>query len=267
MCTISWLLNNNGYEVFFNRDEQHSRPKAEAPSLHRDINVIMPIDPQGKGSWTGSNLQGDTVCLLNNYQAQANMDPQRIYTSRGQLIPEVLQLANLSSIENLLHSLNLDNFMPFILCVFPADLTATNNSPSIYQWDGYQLSRETAEQPIISSSVKIVEVTKSRKTLFDNIMQSGDNRQNHLKYHLSHLPEKGYLSVCMHRDDAQTQSLSHILINDQIHFHYLDGALCENSEWIELVQKKITPVTRKKEPLTAPNLNQSVDRANNAVSD
>lgn len=201
----------------------------------------MPIDPQGKGSWMGSNLQGGTVCLLNNYQKQANMNPQRAYTSRGQLIPEVLQLASLSSLENQQHSLNLDNYMPFILCVFPADLSATHNSPSIYQWDGYEFSRETAEQPFISSSVHIVEVTKSRKTVFHNIMLSGDNRQNHLDYHQSHLPEKGYLSVCMHRDDAQTQSLSHIIINDQIHFRYLDGPLCENNEWAELVHKKSAP--------------------------
>ncbi len=255
MCTISWLLSNDGYEVFFNRDEQHSRPKAEPPSLHSDINVIMPIDPQGKGSWAGSNLQGDTVCLLNNYQKQANMDSHRSYTSRGQLIPEVLQLASSSSIENQLHSLNLDNYMPFILCVFPADLSATNNSPSIYQWDGNQLSLEITEQPIISSSVKITEVTESRKSVFDKIIKSGDNSQNHLKYHQSHLPEKGYLSVCMHREDAQTQSLIHILINDQIHFRYLGGALCENSEWTEITHEKSWPVNQNKEQPVASVIN------------
>ncbi|VAW62203.1 FIG01201599: hypothetical protein [hydrothermal vent metagenome] len=246
MCTLSWLLNDDGYEVFFNRDEQHTRAQAIAPSLHTNINVIMPIDPQGLGSWIGSNLQGNTLCLLNNYQKQQAMNSQRNYISRGQLIPELLQLSDLSNIEYSLNALDLNNFLAFFLCVFPEDLTSTHNTPAIYQWDGNKLTQEHVKQPVISSSVEAADVIKMRTAVFYDIIKASDSCQSHLKYHSSHVPEKGYQSVCMHRKDAQTQSLTHISVNHEIRFRYLDGAPCENHDWVDITYPKKKSLNAKK---------------------
>jgi len=238
MCTLSWLLNNDGYEVFFNRDEQHSRAQAIAPSLQHNTGVIMPLDPQGQGSWIGSNLQGNTICLLNNYQKQASAGLQKNFISRGRLIPKLLQLDDLSDIEYLLHKLNLKQYQAFFLCVFADDLSATNGAPALFQWDGKKLTREENRHPVVSSSVKADEVIKARSDAFNQILSISDTPENHLKCHRSHLPEKGYLSVCMHRDDAQTQSLCHISVDSEVRFRYLDGAPCENNDWVEVVHAK-----------------------------
>jgi len=50
-----------------------------------------------------------------------------------------------------------------------------------------------------------------------------------LNLHQSHYPQKGAYSICMHRDDATTVSLSHLFINqNQVIFNYHNGSPCEN---------------------------------------
>lgn len=234
MCTLSWIINDSGYEVFFNRDEQRSRQVAIAPSLIN--NAIMPIDPQSQGTWIASSIQGITLCLLNNYQMQDRMDQDSSYISRGKLIPEIIQSSKEPGIK--IETLNLENFMPFFLCIFPKDLKSGLNSVSIYQWDGTRLSREQTKQPFISSGVSISEVKTSRTETFSKIIVKNGTPQEHLAYHASHIPEKNYLSVCMHREDARTQSLCHITVNNEITFRYHDGPPCKNNRWTEIKHMK-----------------------------
>lgn len=239
MCTLSWLLNKNGYEIFFNRDEQRSRAKAIPPTLHENINVIMPVDPQGQGTWIGSNLHGSTLCLLNSYQKQAGMDANKEYKSRGKIIPQLLKSPDLSDIQNELSKLNLDDYLPFFLCVFPSDLNTDNDSVTKYHWDGSGLKLEPAVQPVTTSSVHPTDVIGSRTELFNDmfgLVDSVDSIEEHLKYHTSHTPEKGFLSVCVHREDAKTQSLCHISIGNKIIFRYKDDSPCGNGNWIKITQ-------------------------------
>lgn len=232
MCTLSWLLKKDGYEVFFNRDEQHSRKKAIEPSLQHNSHIIMPIDPQGGGTWIASSQSGTTLCLLNNYQKQAAMSQLKTYESRGGLIPLLLEAYDQSDIGQRLDTLDLSPYLAFSLCVFHSDLNTTENTVLVYQWDGHTLKQEVAIQPVISSSIQRERVINSRTELFRKTAGSENNRQKHLAYHASHLPEKGFLSVCMHRDDAQTQSLCHISVNrHSVTFSYIDGAPCENDNW------------------------------------
>ena len=67
MCTISWFVSSQGYSVFFNRDEAKVRPKARPPQILtlNGVSSIMPIDPQGEGTWCFANEYGLTVALLN----------------------------------------------------------------------------------------------------------------------------------------------------------------------------------------------------------
>lgn len=197
----------------------------------------MPVDPQGEGTWIATNLHGMTLCLLNNYQKQAEMNPDLTYLSRGKLIPELVCTSN--SINTELEQLSLENYMPFFLCVFPGNLNKSTHSISIFQWDGDQLTQEQAEQPFISSGVFLHQVQKARRDTFTKIIADSANTQMHLAYHASHLPEKNHASVCMHRKDAHTHSLSHISVNDEVTFRYHDGAPCQNNRWSELKYKRL----------------------------
>lgn len=60
----------------FNRDEQKSRALALAPAIYdrQGVSVMMPLDPQGQGSWISLNQFGLSLCLLNNYQAECQME-------------------------------------------------------------------------------------------------------------------------------------------------------------------------------------------------
>lgn len=77
MCTITWLTRDNGYELFFNRDELRSRQRAAPPQLHQDskIRYLAPIDSDAGGTWISANQFGLSLCLLNNYGAAAPQLP------------------------------------------------------------------------------------------------------------------------------------------------------------------------------------------------
>lgn len=236
MCTLSWILHNHGYEIFFNRDEQRTRQKATPPILDKFTGTIMPIDPEGEGTWIASDLRGLTLCLLNNYQKQAEMDPNVNYQSRGQLVRELINNQDIKLSDIFLHieKLHLKNYLPFFLCVFPDDLSTDTNSISILQWDGQLLTKELVTQPFISSGVLFSQVQQTRRDVFTEITGYTGNSQDHIKYHSSHLPKKGFSSVCMHREDARTQSLTHISVSNDIVFRYHDGPPCENNSWSEI---------------------------------
>ncbi len=70
MCTVSWLLHDAGYEVFFNRDEQKGRAIANPPAVfdREGTRYMMPVDPDGGGTWIAMNQHGLSLCLLNYYQ-------------------------------------------------------------------------------------------------------------------------------------------------------------------------------------------------------
>lgn len=96
MCSVTWSLSDTGYQVFFNRDEQRSRALALPPAIYdrQGVAVMMPLDPQGQGSWISLNQFGLSLCLLNNYQGRV---PDGTLISRGLLLKS---LAGSSSIDN-----------------------------------------------------------------------------------------------------------------------------------------------------------------------
>jgi len=240
MCTLSWIISKNGYELFFNRDEQRTRQKAIIPALNTSTGIIMPTDPESRGTWIACNHQGETLCLLNNYQKQATMNPHINYISRGKIIPEILSSVQQNFSENL-KQFDLKNYLPFYLCHFPGNLNTVNSSKiSIYQWNGEQLTQVTASQPFISSGVLLQQVQASRRSLFTQIIVDNGSSEQHITYHRSHLPDKNHLSVCMHREDARTQSLSHISVSNVITFRYHDGPPCENNKWSVVKTEKLT---------------------------
>ncbi len=219
MCSVSWLQNNQYLSICFNRDEQKTRSCATTPKLfsQNSIQALSPIDPDGGGSWLSVNNMGITLCLLNLYEATTPSTGKKI--SRGQIIKKLSFVCSIDELNHWLNRQNLSKFHPFRL------LFISESDKTEYQWTGIKLSHHKLGNFATSSSFETERVTRHRMDVYHR--KSIKNPQQQLKLHSDHQPEKSPYSICMHRKDATTVSLSHLTITQQtIHFDYWDGAPC-----------------------------------------
>ena len=223
MCSVSWRLDEQGYQVFFNRDEQKSRALALPPQqLSLDqVDVLMPIDPVGQGSWISTNEFGLSLCLLNNYQGQL---PSGRLTSRGLLLKQLSCANNLGTLRERFNKINLNHFAPFILLAFAPDLTQSNPDVWSYEWDGEALQIKLTQAPRFSSGVDLPRVVAYREQAY---ALCGGSTQDHIDFHRHHHSTESHLSVCMHRQDAHTVSFTQISVTKgQQRMHYVAGSPC-----------------------------------------
>lgn len=188
----------------------------------------MPIDPEGGGSWISVNEHGLSLCLLNYYQGNIPSGP---LISRGMLLRSLAHHTNVNALEDQLSKTPLIHYAPFTLVIF-SQSTTPSSLPCItgYQWNGKSISRFQPSSPLTSSSIKLSEVAESR---FEQYAQQVKLQSPHelKRFHTGHTQEKCYRSVCMHREDAKTVSLSHIKVGSATAtFSYQNGSPCENQE-------------------------------------
>lgn len=192
MCTLSWILDQNGYDVFFNRDEQRSRPQALTPQifslirpspskqpLNQHVRAVMPTDPQGGGTWLAVNEFGWTFALLNYYQGRL---PKGALRSRGQIVKDLALVQGRSEIDDYFESLNLNRYAPFSLIFFAPEKhvpqkVLRDDGPlskigdegvNMIRWTGKELLFLEQSSPIFSSAVKFDEVTSSRHSFVES---------------------------------------------------------------------------------------------------
>lgn len=226
MCTVSWFFNENGYELFFNRDELRTRQIALPPAIYQaeGTRFIAPIDKDAGGTWIGVNQYGLSLCLLNYYHSTPQRSyNDRDYISRGQLVKSLLTCR--SPIEVIQHTEVFDwqQFRPFSLVIF-----APGEPVKSLTWNGDSEQLQTAgiTAPLASSSFQPENVINGRRQQFLSATPF-DSATLYRNYHASHLPEKGAYSVCMHRPDACSVSFSHIAVREaEIAFHYTPGSPC-----------------------------------------
>ncbi|SMF35350.1 Transport and Golgi organisation 2 [Alteromonadaceae bacterium Bs31] len=229
MCTISWFYEQEAYHIFFNRDEQRSRSKAVPPTIFNDAGVeyLAPTDPQGGGTWLSSNSFGLSLALLNFYQGRL---PKGKLHSRGQIVKALASCASYREVAQRCNSLPLQKYAPFSLLVF--DPAQNLNDAPMLRWDGRELDCAIQSSPLISSAKLFDEVVTSRLSLFKSHCMDGkvNSVEDFYRLHKGHAGGQGNAhSICMHREDAQTVSLSHIYVNlknKQSNFRYWDGAPC-----------------------------------------
>ena len=197
MCTVSWLLANDGYQVFFNRDEQKGRALAHSPKYFNDLGIkyLMPVDPVGGGSWIAINQAGLAICLLNYYQGH----PKDIdLISRGLLVKSLSSYTALPKLRHALKKMPLSRYAPFTLLVFPSHLNATIGSVYAVRWDGDKLDTIAAKSPMVSSSVALAEVSHYRQDhhhsvlLQQQVFFSGDGSNDACIGKRESEPEDGY---------------------------------------------------------------------------
>lgn len=226
MCTMTWFVSENGYELFFNRDEGISRSRATLPAQHTfdGVKCLSPTDTDAGGTWIAVNEYGFTVCLLNHYQFQ-QIETYKDWISRGEIVKKFASSSNLFASENSFRSMKLNDYRAFRMFIIAPD-----GSNRLLVWDGHKARVEVnVTKPKSSSSVDALQVKKLRKDLFESMsLGQSKNVTDYISYHASHLPSPSKESVCMHREDANTVSFSHVSVKtDTASFSYADGAPCE----------------------------------------
>jgi len=229
MCTVSWAPVAGGYWLYFNRDEQRTRTPARPPgTLEREgVRFVAPIDAEAGGTWIGTNEHGVTVSLLNRYH-DTPVEPGGPRTSRGLLVLDLLPATSALAVIARLGDRALREFEPFTVCA--VDRTARVH---LADWTGIELRTGSTEQPGMirtSSGRDQAEAERIRTaTLAELVTDPAAITPAILDgFHRSHLPERGPFSVCMHRLEAETRSLTTIsVLDDTGRLVYLPGAPCE----------------------------------------
>ena len=227
MCTVTWLRSGGRYALLSNRDEKRTRLEAAPPSrrTHRGISYLAPTDPQFGGTWIATNECGVSVCLLNGRGAQ------RGDRSRGEVVEHVAASQGDGEVWPRLRRLALASFAPFVLLVIGGGAT------QVLEWNGRRLSRRAISAAygiLTSSSFEPDAVHHARLAAFRR--RRIDQLQDLIGFHSSHDRGRTAWSVCMHRDDAATVSLTRIIVTPiQRTMIYQPGAPCERHPAVSLV--------------------------------
>jgi hypothetical protein len=192
------------------------------PKVHtvNDVSFIAPIDADAGGTWMGVNMFGVSVCLLNGF---GHVNQQRTdYVSRGALVMSLLDVSSGNVAQKKIAKMDLAEFRPFSLVVLDPQQPVLS-----WVWDGVDVRLGTdISGPLISSSFRLNDVAEHRQRLYQHL----DIQQTKAleSFHRSHAPEAGPYSVCMHRDDAHTVSLSRVVVSQAlVNFYYAPGPPCE----------------------------------------
>jgi hypothetical protein len=233
MCTLSFSPRRGGYHLAMNRDEKRARPAASSRLTDDPPRQLLlgPRDPRG-GRWIVLNDQGVSFALLNWNTTKARIG--RPARSRGEIVNAASARCDPKWVRHSLSPLLRQPVRPFRLFGFFPDRRAIFE----WRWNSRRLTRRGhawTDQLWASSSWDERAVQHSRTKLFraEQKPSQARNWSWTRRLHSSHLPEKGPLAICMHRDDAVTVSYTEIEVMGQCGiFRYQPGAPCEGHRFI-----------------------------------
>ena len=213
MCTLSWLIDREGYSLWFNRDELHTR-SPEIPPQEMDTAEggvwLAPLDPESRGTWLMTNQYGVTVVLLNDYGSIWSPPPAQQLESRGRLVPMTAHVRSAGeAIAGVLAGTTFERTPPF-------NLVAVDGAGGVARlhWDGAATRvshNEDVVAPMTSSSYRCAHVEAVRKRAFPR----GANAWAITAYHHGHDTEAAAESVNMSRGDAATRSISMVRVGPE----------------------------------------------------
>jgi hypothetical protein len=232
MCTVSWLREPAGYQVFFNRDERPTRAPGLPPQVG-DLNGVRwlaPRDGDQLGTWIGANELGVTLGLLNRFEESPARSTGGGFRSRGLLVTSLLDLGDLDGLERRLHESDLSIYQPFTLTSF-----APGEAARLFAWNGSRLSRQDRAHSALvltSSGYDQAEATRIRGALFEDAQAEGGSAAEAFEaLHRSHFPERGPFSICMHREEAATVSFTRVAVRPgSVEMTYVPGPPGETPE-------------------------------------
>lgn len=229
MCTLSWIRQLDGYHLFFNRDERRTRAAGLPPESDErgGVKWLAPRDGESQGTWIGANTHGVSLAILNRWHESpvANDGP---WTSRGLLVRDLLDAKSVEEVAWRVEQIDLQVYQPFTLAAFQPGMDV-----SVFAWTGRGSARDQVSKSgmVLTSSGFDQEAAMRRAGLF---ARYPDPRPEQFEaVHASHEPERGPLSVCMHRPEAETVSYSRIDVSPaQVVMTYVPGAPGETTDRI-----------------------------------
>lgn len=260
MCTVSWIHQPGGYQLFCNRDERRTRKPALPPQVldFQNVKAIAPRDGDFGGSWISVNEFGLALSLLNLHRGtdfslsrperQTSVCPTD-FTSRGLLLMELASSRSREEVLERIAKARLENFQPFTLLTLTPDEAAL-----IIRWDGSEclIDRDAeGRMPLTSSSFDSDRVIEARKRKFSEltwawiadvasapaIREALAERPRSidasllLDFHRNHDPAPSAYSTCMHRPDAETVSFSRVKVNsNSVEFRYHPHSPCREGK-------------------------------------
>lgn len=207
MCTVTWEQSPGAYHLLFNRDEKKNRAEAEPPQkrLYQGVDYLSPLDTEAGGTWLLTNVYGLTVCIVNRYPPDP-LPQVHPFLSRGLLVTSCASCKNLKEVDAQVRSFSHDSIKPFSLLALQAD-----EQVCLWYWDSRQLSiSKTPEEAFLtSSSYETANVEAYRHTTYQKWQREQKPYASRplVDFHYFHDANRGAYSICMQRDDAETQSI------------------------------------------------------------
>ncbi|GJM23489.1 MAG: hypothetical protein DHS20C15_34040 [Planctomycetota bacterium] len=214
-------------------------PSVDAAPLPR---VLAPTDADAGGTWIAVDESGRCLCVLNGDRPPARVAPDDA-PSRGQLVLELMRAPDAESVFAELQARAASGALrekAFKLLVARRGDSSRPADVERIEWDGAQLvrSRHSGDGVFVSSRIEPDAVAAARGALFATLSSAPHADAQalaaaQLRWHASHrheAPRGDGFSVCMHRDEARSVSLTQVRARpDAVSMHYLAGQPCEAS--------------------------------------
>ena len=231
MCTLSWLPRADGHTFWHGRDERTTRLPGEPPNIVRrgGRRALAPRDGDAGGTWVGVNDAGLTLGLANLYPpegvGEGMAPPPPGLVTRGRIIDDLLPAATAAEARELLEAMDPRVFAPFTLAVLEPGRPA-----ELHRWDGLRLESRTVTAPgmLLTSSGAGRRIEEIRVREYVRLAPGSPPRAEDIEaLHRSHLESLGADSFCMHREEAETASLTRIEVGGAgIRMTYTPGPPC-----------------------------------------
>lgn len=217
MCTLSVIRPRAGDDarapvvhIVVNRDERRSRQTALPPAVCEvdGVQVVMPIDPDGGGTWIAATDRGLVFAVLNG-SATSDTSPEVPRPSRGLLIPALISSRSIDDVWDRLSTIDGGAHRPWRLVV------ATSAALLEVEPRGSDLWRRLGPLPdrfmVTSSSLDEARARAMRQELFHEIVAAPDVSAQR-RFHEHQWPDRPELGVVMERADARTVSRTSVSI-------------------------------------------------------
>jgi hypothetical protein len=207
------------------------------------VRCLAPTDGDAGGTWISTNAHGLTLGLLNGYEPRDRAHSGA--RSRGLLVRELGSAATLDDVEARVAALDLARYRSFRLLTVDA---ASHARGFTWSGDGAVAVERAVRAPLVSSSFDPDGAAAARAALFRELGlgEPGVASAALAAFHAGHRPARGPLSVCMHRDDAATVSLTRVLVGaDEVRLEYVGGPPCERRPAVSCVLRRVDRATSR----------------------
>ena len=188
---------------------------------------MAPRDPDAGGTWIGVNELGLTFGLANLYPPEGVTEAPLVpgLVTRGRIIDDLLGAATAAEARELLGAMDPRIFAPFTLAVLEP-----GHPPELHRWDGSRLEERIVTSPglLLTSSGAGRTVEALRREEYARLAPGSPPLAEDIEaIHRSHLESLGADSFCMHREEAETASLTRVDVeNRRITMTYTPGPPC-----------------------------------------